>query len=109
MRAGEKYQSTANTAAMSAAAIRMLGTSACLNVWKSTITSIIASFKVFDIIKFLTGGGPNYASTVIVYQIYEEGFQRFNMGYASAMSWALFLVIVVVSSVTSIIQRRSAE
>lgn len=64
------------------------------------ITSVISSFKVFDIIKFLTGGGPNYSSTVIVYQIYEEGFQRFRMGYASAMSWILFIIIVLVTSIT---------
>ncbi|WP_438444076.1 carbohydrate ABC transporter permease [Gorillibacterium sp. sgz5001074] len=74
-----------------------------------TITSIISSFKVFDIIKFLTGGGPNYASTVLVYQIYEEGFQKFNMGYAAAMSWVLFLIIVVVSSVTSYFQSRKVH
>lgn len=73
-----------------------------------TITSIISSFKVFDIIKFLTNGGPNYASTVIVYQIYEEGFNRFNMGYASAMSWVLFLMIVIVTSITWIAQRRES-
>ncbi|TLS48236.1 sugar ABC transporter permease [Paenibacillus antri] len=74
-----------------------------------TITSIISSFKVFDIIKFLTNGGPNDASTVIVYQIYEEGFQRFNMGYASAMSWVLFLMIVLVTSVTWIVQNRKVH
>lgn len=74
-----------------------------------TITSIISSFKVFDMIKFLTGGGPNYASTVLVYQIYEEGFQKFNMGYAAAMSWVLFLIIVLISSVTSYFQSRNVH
>jgi multiple sugar transport system permease protein len=74
-----------------------------------TITSIISSFKVFDIIKFLTNGGPDYASTVIVYQIYEEGFQKFNMGYAAAMSWVLFLMIVLVTSVTWIVQNRKVH
>ncbi|MBN2981010.1 MULTISPECIES: carbohydrate ABC transporter permease [Cohnella] len=74
-----------------------------------TITSIISSFKVFDIIKFLTNGGPNYSSTVIVYQIYEEGFQRFKMGYASAMSWVLFLMIVLVTSITWISQNRKVH
>lgn len=74
-----------------------------------TITSIISSFKVFDLIKFLTGGGPDYASTVIVYQIYEEGFQRFHMGYAAAMSWVLFLIIVLVTSVTWIAQGRNVH
>ncbi|MDI4644426.1 carbohydrate ABC transporter permease [Cohnella hashimotonis] len=73
------------------------------------ITSTISSFKVFDLIKFLTNGGPNYASTVIVYQIYEEGFERFKMGYASAMSWALFLMILLVTSITWISQNRKVH
>lgn len=73
------------------------------------ITSTISSFKVFDLIKFLTNGGPNYSSTVIVYQIYEEGFERFRMGYASAMSWALFLMILLVTSITWISQNRKVH
>lgn len=73
------------------------------------ITSIISSFKVFDMIKFLTDGGPNYSSTVIVYQIYEEGFQNFRMGYASAMSWILFLLIMLVTSVTWITQNKKVH
>jgi multiple sugar transport system permease protein len=71
-----------------------------------TITTIISSFKVFDLIKFLTDGGPNDASTVIVYRIYEEGFINFNMGYASAMSWILFLLVILVTSVTWIFQAK---
>jgi multiple sugar transport system permease protein len=71
-----------------------------------TITTVIGSFKVFDLIKFLTDGGPNDASTVLVYRIYEEGFINFNMGYASAMSWVLFLLVIAVSSVTWIVQAR---
>ncbi|MHA6480814.1 carbohydrate ABC transporter permease [Paenibacillus sp. strain BS8-2] len=71
-----------------------------------TITTIIGSFKVFDLIKFLTDGGPNDASTVLVYRIYEEGFINFNMGYASALSWILFLLVIAVTSVTWIVQAR---
>ncbi|GLX66672.1 sugar ABC transporter permease [Paenibacillus glycanilyticus] len=73
------------------------------------ITSTISSFKVFDMIKFLTNGGPNYSSTVIVYQIYEEGFERFQMGYASAMSWVLFLIILLVTSVTWMTQSKKVH
>ncbi|WNS46198.1 sugar ABC transporter permease [Paenibacillus sp. MMS20-IR301] len=73
------------------------------------ITSTISSFKIFDMIKFLTNGGPNYSSTVIVYQIYEEGFERFKMGYASAMSWVLFLIILLVTSITWITQNRKVH
>jgi multiple sugar transport system permease protein len=71
-----------------------------------TITTIIGSFKVFDLIKFLTDGGPNDASTVLVYRIYEEGFINYNMGYASALSWILFLLVIAVTSVTWIAQAR---
>ncbi|WP_138756107.1 carbohydrate ABC transporter permease [Paenibacillus sinopodophylli] len=73
------------------------------------ITSTISSFKVFDMIKFLTNGGPVHSSTVIVYQIYEEGFKNFRMGYASAMSWVLFLLILLVTSITWITQSRKVH
>nr|WP_253298044.1 sugar ABC transporter permease [Paenibacillus sp. MSJ-34] len=64
------------------------------------ITMLIGSFKVFDIISFLTEGGPNNSSTVLVYRIYEEGFQFYNMGYASAISWLLFAIIGLVTALT---------
>lgn len=71
-----------------------------------TVTLVISSFKVFDIIAFLTKGGPNYASNVLVYYIYEEGFQNFRMGYASAISWVLFIVVAIFALVTSYVQRK---
>lgn len=74
-----------------------------------TITTIISSFKVFDLIKFLTDGGPADASTVLVYRIYDEGFNNFRMGYASAISWILFLIVIAVSSVTWIVQTREKK
>lgn len=64
------------------------------------VTMLIGSFKVFDIISFLTEGGPNNSSTVLVYRIYEEGFEFHNMGYASAISWLLFAVIGIVTALT---------
>lgn len=64
------------------------------------ITMMIGSFKVFDIIAFLTEGGPNNSSTVLVFKIYEEGFTNYNMGYASAISWLLFAIIGLVTALT---------
>ncbi|MNC18040.1 glycerol-3-phosphate transporter permease [compost metagenome] len=61
---------------------------------------LIGSFKVFDIIAFLTEGGPNNSSTVLVFRIYEEGFKYYNMGYASAISWLLFAVIGLITAAT---------
>ncbi|MBT2762095.1 MULTISPECIES: carbohydrate ABC transporter permease [Paenibacillus] len=64
------------------------------------ITMLIGSFKVFDIIAFLTEGGPNNSSTVLVFRIYEEGFKYYNMGYASAISWLLFAIIGLITALT---------
>ncbi|HEY0828854.1 MAG TPA: sugar ABC transporter permease [Bacilli bacterium] len=73
------------------------------------ITLVIGSFKVFDIIKFLTEGGPNQASTVIVYRIYEEGFKNFRMGYASSMSIVLILIVIAVTSITWFSQKNKVH
>ncbi|MFE5319490.1 carbohydrate ABC transporter permease [Paenibacillus sp. NPDC056579] len=71
------------------------------------ITLLMSSFKVFDLIAFLTNGGPNDSSTVLVYRIYEEGFRNFRMGYASAISWVLFLIVGVITLVTWKLQNKS--
>ncbi|NMM52107.1 carbohydrate ABC transporter permease [Paenibacillus aquistagni] len=64
------------------------------------ITMLIGSFKVFDIISYLTEGGPDNSSTVIVFRIYQEGFINYNMGYASAISWLLFAIIGLITAAT---------
>ncbi|SFK80980.1 multiple sugar transport system permease protein [Paenibacillus sp. 1_12] len=71
------------------------------------ITLLMSSFKVFDLIAFLTNGGPNDSSTVLVYLIYDEGFRNFRMGYASAISWVLFLIVGVITMITWKIQNKS--
>lgn len=73
------------------------------------ITLLIGSFKVFDLIAFLTDGGPNNSSTVIVFRIYEEGFRNFNMGYASAISWLLFIVVAVITLISWKIQKNNVH
>lgn len=61
------------------------------------ITGIISSFKVFDLISVLTQGGPGTSTTVLAYYIYKSAFQYHNMGYASAMSWVIFVVIFMIT------------
>ena len=61
------------------------------------ITSIIASFKVFETISIMTQGGPMNASNTIVYYIYETGFKFFNMGLSSAAGVILFVVIAILT------------
>ncbi|OGS18817.1 MAG: hypothetical protein A3J83_01985 [Elusimicrobia bacterium RIFOXYA2_FULL_40_6] len=57
------------------------------------ITGIMGSFQVFSEPFMMTGGGPLGSTTTVVYAIYTNAFQQFRMGYASAISWFLFLVI----------------
>jgi len=70
------------------------------------ITLLIGSFKVFDLVAYMTEGGPNDSSTVLVYRIYEEGFRNYKMGYASAISWLLFALVGLLTLLTWKLQNR---
>lgn len=59
------------------------------------ITSIIGSFQVFTQIYIMTNGGPLGRTTTIGFYLYEKAFRQFQMGYASAMAYALFAMIFV--------------
>lgn len=61
------------------------------------ILQIIASFNVFGQVYVMTGGGPAGSTRVLVQYIYETGFNYFRMGYSAAMSYILFIIIMVVS------------
>ena len=63
------------------------------------ITQIIASFQVFGPIFVMTEGGPFFATTTIVYEIYINGFRMFRMGYASSQAWVLFSILLVLALV----------
>lgn len=70
------------------------------------VMSIIGSFQVFEQTAILTEGGPGFSSTSIVYYIYTAGFQDLKFGYACAMSMILFLIILVVTVLQWIGQRK---
>ena len=59
------------------------------------IMSMINSLKVFDQVSVATQGGPGTSSFVLVYAIYDYAFNRFEMGYASAIAWVLFIIILI--------------
>lgn len=62
-----------------------------------TILNLISSFQVFDLIAIMTDGGPGRATNVLVFRIYQEGFKYLNYGYASAMAYFLFMIILTVT------------
>lgn len=63
------------------------------------ILQIINSFQVFATVYVLTGGGPQRATEVVVYYLYERAFQSLEFGYASAISVALFLFLLLLTAV----------
>jgi multiple sugar transport system permease protein len=64
-----------------------------------TVLQIIASLKIFDQVYLITqgGGGPNFSARVAIEYIYDFGFTSGRVGYASAASLVLFVVILVIS------------
>jgi multiple sugar transport system permease protein len=64
-------------------------------IYFNVLINIIGSFQVFTQAYVLTQGGPNNATLTQVLYLYRKGFQDFQFGYASALAWALFLIIMV--------------
>lgn len=62
-----------------------------------TTIVLINSFQLFDQAYVMTQGGPGQSTLTSVYYIYQMGFQQLRMGYASAMAFVLFLIILVFS------------
>jgi multiple sugar transport system permease protein len=62
-----------------------------------TTLQIIGAFQVFDQAYVLTKGGPGNSTVTLVYYIYDRGFSALQMGYASAISVVLFVIIFIVS------------
>jgi ABC-type sugar transport systems, permease components len=61
------------------------------------ITAIIGAMQAFVPYQLMTNGGPDYSTTVIVLYLYNNAFSYMNMGYASAMAWILFVVIMIMT------------
>jgi ABC-type sugar transport system permease subunit len=74
------------------------------------ILQLLASLKVFDQIYLMTMGGPDGGTRSAIEYIYETGFQSYRLGYAAAMSYLFFVVILVVAvSQFLILNRGRAE
>ncbi|PSL06012.1 carbohydrate ABC transporter membrane protein 1 (CUT1 family) [Haloactinopolyspora alba] len=69
------------------------------------VIETIFSFKVFDTMYVMTGGGPSRASYTLIYMLYDQGFRFFDFGYAAAIGMALFVVVLALS----LVQRRIFE
>ncbi|MBV6456899.1 MAG: Lactose transport system permease protein LacF [Fimbriimonadaceae bacterium] len=73
------------------------------------VTSTISAFQVFTPVYMMTKGGPLDTTDVIGYHIYSEAWQRFHVGFASAKSFLLLVVIALASWLQFRIMRRQME
>ncbi len=70
------------------------------------IITAISSFQVFDLIYLMTEGGPFDSTNVLVYAIYKNAFEYFNVGKASAIAYVLFVVILVLTLIQWKLRKR---
>jgi len=64
-------------------------------IFFSLVTGLIGSFQVFTQAFVMTSGGPNDTTRFFVFHMFGQAFQSMRMGYASALGWVLFFIILV--------------
>ncbi|MEE1930784.1 sugar ABC transporter permease [Streptomyces sp. TRM 70351] len=73
------------------------------------VLQVLASLKIFDQVYIMTGGGPDDSTRPILQYVYDVGFTGYRIGYASAVSYVFFALIVIVSLVQLRLTRRRRE
>jgi multiple sugar transport system permease protein len=68
-------------------------------IFFNLVMGVIGSFQVFAQGFIMTGGGPNNATRFYVLYVYQNAFEFFQMGYASALAWILFVIILALTAV----------
>jgi len=69
-------------------------------------TSIMSSFQVFEQMFIMTAGGPLNSTLSIAMFLYSRGFQFLKMGYASAVAWVLFFIILTITAINWFVRKR---
>ncbi|MEV5606230.1 sugar ABC transporter permease [Streptomyces sp. NPDC052299] len=73
------------------------------------VLQVLASLKIFDQVYLMTGGGPDDSTRPILQYVYQQGFTGYRIGYASAVSYIFFALILIVSLVQPVLARRKEE
>lgn len=73
------------------------------------IMSVISSFQVFDQVMLMTKGGPGRATSVLVHYLYQNAFTYFKLGYACAIAYLLFFIIMVITLVNMRMEKNMRE
>ena len=64
-------------------------------IFYNLVMQLIAAFQEFNGPYLITGGGPQHGTYFLSLYIYDKAFKSYKMGYASAMSWFLFVIIMI--------------
>ena len=75
-------------------------------IFFNAVMGIINSFQTFIPAKIMTDGGPENATLFAVLNIYNEGFKFFNMGYAAALAWEFFIIVMLFTGVQFYMSKR---
>lgn len=68
-------------------------------IFFNLVMQVIGTLQDFTGAFVITNGGPMYATYLFGLKIYDDGFGYMKMGYASAMSWILFIIILICTTV----------
>lgn len=66
-------------------------------IFYNLVVGVVGTFQVFNQAYVMTEGGPNNATLFYVYYLFRKAFRESEMGYASALAWVLFMIIVVIT------------
>jgi ABC-type sugar transport systems, permease components len=76
------------------------------SLFLALILTLIGSLKVFSQIQVMTDGGPGTSTYVLVYYIYQQAFKIFEFGYASAIAFILFFLVLVLTIIQWNLRKR---
>lgn len=73
------------------------------------IMAMISSFQVFDQVNLMTQGGPGRSSSVLVHYLYQNAFQYFDLGYACAIAYLLFAIVLIITIFNSRAEKKMRD
>lgn len=75
-------------------------------IFFNLVMALINTFQIFNEAYIMTEGGPNNSTLFYVYYLYRTAFTDTKMGYASALAWVLFIVILLITSILFLTSKR---
>ncbi len=75
-------------------------------IFFNLIMGLIGTFQIFTQAFIMTGGGPVNSTLFYAYHLFNNAFRYLNMGYAAAMAWFLFLIVVILTAIQMQLSRK---